>query len=488
MAAPQWYISRGGQRVGPLDAAQLKQMAGNGQLQPTDHVWREGMAEWASAKQVKGLFPSSLFPADAAPSTGTPGTPGTPGAPSASATPAPVSVPQTSRPGQGSLPATDWTVRDQGDLAALAGAGSRSHRSPRATPNLLAPKSKPLDAVVPMVMAGLMLATLFIPWHYASSSHIDPIASRYVSSGVTFSWHLIDGNSKFAVWSIATWVCALAAMILAPLLKGIPRGLALTAVGLVAAVFLMVYLSDQPRSFRDVKALRVLDTITSILLLLMMIASHVRLRGGPNTFIRIVQIVTGGAATILIVVQIIIQLADSDSPFRQMNRMKDPWNVLCQITIMLTFVGTLTSAALALIHGCAKGLHTATLSAASVTLMYVTQVTSLVLLGLFTAAAVEQFGSLLAIANMGFIIFGGLLILIAGLVQLIDGLRRVDWSARAGPAESAGAVAAAAPAASAPATPTDLDAKFVRLEALRKAGHITEEEFQRKREALLGEI
>ena len=102
MAAPQWYISRGGQRVGPLDAAQLKQMAGNGQLQPTDHVWREGMAEWASAKQVKGLFPSSLFPADAAPSTGAPGAAG-------AATP--VSAPVTSRPGQGSPASADWTVR-----------------------------------------------------------------------------------------------------------------------------------------------------------------------------------------------------------------------------------------------------------------------------------------------------------------------------------------------------------------------------------------
>lgn len=478
MAASQWYISRGGQRVGPLDAAQLKQMAGNGQLQPTDHVWREGMAEWAQAKQVKGLFASSLFPADAVPSTG------------AAGAAAPASAPATARPAQASPTTTDWSVRDQSDLAALAGAGSRTHRFSRATPNLLATRSKPLDAVIPMTMAGLMLATLFIPWHYASGSFIDPVTRRYVSSGVSFSWHLIDVSSRFAVWAIATWVCALGAMILAPLLKGIPRGLALAAIGVVAGVFMMVYLFDQPRAFREIKALHVLGIISNILLLLMMIASHVRLRGGPNTFIRIVQIVTGGVAAILLVIQIIIQLADSDSPFRQMKAMKDPWNVLCQITVVLTLAGTLTSAILALIHGCAKALHTATLSAASVTLMYVTQVTGLVLLGLFTAAAMEQFGNLLAIANAGFMTFGVLLILISGLVQLIDGLRRLDWSAKAAPTESAvqpvAAPVAAVPAAAAP--PVDLDQKFARLEALRKAGHITEEEFQRKRAALLSEI
>ncbi len=468
-AGPQWYISRGGQRVGPMDGAQLKQMAGSGQLQPTDHVWREGMAEWAPAKQVKGLFPAA-----AAASAGQAATP-------------------AARAASSPAPAADWSVRDQEDLRALAGATSRPHRSARAATNLMVSRSRPFDSVIPMVMAGLMLATLFIPWHYASGSRFDMRTGTYVSSGVTFSWTLIDGNSKFAVWVIATWVCALATMILAPILKGIPRGLALGGIGIVASVFLMVYLFDQPVRYRQIKALKVIDIISNILLLLMMIATHVRIRGGPNTFLRIVQIVTGGAATILLVVQIIIQLADGDSPFRQMSSMKEPWSVLCQITLMLTLAGTLTCAILALIHGAARALNRGTLSVASVTLMYVTQVTGTVLMGLFAAASLEQFGSLLAIGNVSFMTFGVLLILISGVVQTVDGLRRLDWSARPAAAETAGAAPESTPtaaAASGSSTPagSDLDHKFARLEALRKAGHITEEEFQQKRQTLLKEI
>jgi hypothetical protein len=55
-----WFLARGGQqRVGPLTAQQLKQMAAAGQVTGSDLVWKEGMAQWVPASQVKGLLGGS---------------------------------------------------------------------------------------------------------------------------------------------------------------------------------------------------------------------------------------------------------------------------------------------------------------------------------------------------------------------------------------------------------------------------------------------
>ena len=42
----QWYYAKGGQQHGPINVEGLKQLAATGQLQPSDLVWREGMAAW----------------------------------------------------------------------------------------------------------------------------------------------------------------------------------------------------------------------------------------------------------------------------------------------------------------------------------------------------------------------------------------------------------------------------------------------------------
>lgn len=55
----QWYYTDQGQRVGPVSAAQLKERAASGRLQPTDMVWKEGMTQWAAVGQVKGLLPAA---------------------------------------------------------------------------------------------------------------------------------------------------------------------------------------------------------------------------------------------------------------------------------------------------------------------------------------------------------------------------------------------------------------------------------------------
>src|SRR5687768_9599724 len=52
----EWYYSIGGDRQGPVAAAELKRLADAGTLKPTDLVWKDGMADWAQARSIKGLF------------------------------------------------------------------------------------------------------------------------------------------------------------------------------------------------------------------------------------------------------------------------------------------------------------------------------------------------------------------------------------------------------------------------------------------------
>ena len=60
-----WYYLSGGNRFGPIDTNKLKELAASGGLQPTDMLWRDGMAEWVPASSIKGLWPSGVAPAPA---------------------------------------------------------------------------------------------------------------------------------------------------------------------------------------------------------------------------------------------------------------------------------------------------------------------------------------------------------------------------------------------------------------------------------------
>ena len=56
MAPIEWYYSHGDKQSGPISAAELRQLVASGALRPDDLVWREGMADWVPAQNVKGLF------------------------------------------------------------------------------------------------------------------------------------------------------------------------------------------------------------------------------------------------------------------------------------------------------------------------------------------------------------------------------------------------------------------------------------------------
>lgn len=52
----EWYYAKAGTKEGPVSIDDLKRLIQQGQLQPTDHVWRQGMQTWVPASTVEGLF------------------------------------------------------------------------------------------------------------------------------------------------------------------------------------------------------------------------------------------------------------------------------------------------------------------------------------------------------------------------------------------------------------------------------------------------
>ena len=52
----EWYYTRNKEPCGPVNSTQLKELAAQGELLPTDLVWKDGMSEWVSAATLKSLF------------------------------------------------------------------------------------------------------------------------------------------------------------------------------------------------------------------------------------------------------------------------------------------------------------------------------------------------------------------------------------------------------------------------------------------------
>jgi len=75
--ADQWYYAHQGQQSGPVSTEQLKQLAASGQIQASDLLWKQGMAAWAAASTVEGVFSASGGPAPPPPGAA-PGAPGIP--------------------------------------------------------------------------------------------------------------------------------------------------------------------------------------------------------------------------------------------------------------------------------------------------------------------------------------------------------------------------------------------------------------------------
>ena len=61
--ATEWHYAKNGEQLGPVSSSQLRRMAENGELQPSDLIWREGLAAWIPASKLAGLrFATSAEP------------------------------------------------------------------------------------------------------------------------------------------------------------------------------------------------------------------------------------------------------------------------------------------------------------------------------------------------------------------------------------------------------------------------------------------
>jgi hypothetical protein len=103
MANGEWYFARGNQQQGPVALQAIQDMLRTGQLQPTDLVWRQGMASWQAASQVPELYaqqgqpaaPMAPAPPNAPPGQPPPGQLAAPGQPKPYYRPQPMAPRQT---------------------------------------------------------------------------------------------------------------------------------------------------------------------------------------------------------------------------------------------------------------------------------------------------------------------------------------------------------------------------------------------------------
>jgi hypothetical protein len=62
-----WYFIRNGNRQGPVATRELRRLARSGAVTQQDLVWKDGMANWAPAAKVRGLFAEPAEPPVALP-------------------------------------------------------------------------------------------------------------------------------------------------------------------------------------------------------------------------------------------------------------------------------------------------------------------------------------------------------------------------------------------------------------------------------------
>lgn len=86
----QWYYSKNGSQIGPVEEDDLRAKLGSGEISPSDLVWRDGMTDWLPAGKVPELGGAPAGPV-AIPRANRGGTPVSPYAPPVRRDPAPIS-------------------------------------------------------------------------------------------------------------------------------------------------------------------------------------------------------------------------------------------------------------------------------------------------------------------------------------------------------------------------------------------------------------
>ena len=418
---PKWYITRGEQRIGPIDASQLKHMAMTEQLGPTEYVWKEGMAQWVQAQQVVGLFETPAVvanPVQAAPQVVAP-------------------VQNLQKPVAPVAPVVTTPVATT--PATIAPAKTEPIRiptpQPTIVPNVVTPRS-PLpaisskrDAILPLLGALIMLATFFVPWASAPEYAYGPMVTK-------FSWHMIGaafsagGELMIGVWLIVSWSAALIAIIMTPLSRGLPRGIILLILGILCTVFFAIVagkagLSDGPFKSGMSELETPLGIVSGILVFLTAIFTHLNRRSGPNTALRVLQMITAGALLIITIILFITAFAAANSIWSQYGswRVKAPYGSWLRITLITSFTGTIL-ASLMLLLNAIGGAGRSALSLLGLMILYL--VTILCLFGdsIFTAGAQGEWATVLAGCWAILLMLGTAILLGSGLILTIDQARR----------------------------------------------------------------
>jgi hypothetical protein len=68
--AEEWFYAKDDQEFGPYSSVQMKRLGASGHIQPTDLVWKAGMAKRVPARAVKGLCPEPIRTATPPPPAG----------------------------------------------------------------------------------------------------------------------------------------------------------------------------------------------------------------------------------------------------------------------------------------------------------------------------------------------------------------------------------------------------------------------------------
>jgi len=59
----QWYYSKSGSQLGPIEQEELRAKIASGEVQPSDLVWREGLADWQPYSRIPELQSAGAVPA-----------------------------------------------------------------------------------------------------------------------------------------------------------------------------------------------------------------------------------------------------------------------------------------------------------------------------------------------------------------------------------------------------------------------------------------
>ncbi|MFW6106634.1 MAG: hypothetical protein ACOC8H_00585 [bacterium] len=266
-----------------------------------------------------------------------------------------------------------------------------------------------------MVVAGLMLLTLFLPWF---------VAGQGSDRDVAMSWDVLnEADGAMVAFLITAWIVALTALGLGFALQGPAVSGTNLGLGLLGIVLFLVAVAsvDMPGTWRFASEGAALAWLALVLLIGLAIAAHLRLRIGSPLALRVFQ---GGLAVptvVLLLVHFIlrvVEFGDLPKPIRQ-ELIFDC--IFIVATSFLALAVCVTSmAAAATIRRKAR-----TLSIGSLVVLYTLVGADCVYVVVRPATLSDEWGIALPIFNM-LLLCGGLVVLLAnGAVNLVCDLRHL---------------------------------------------------------------